>query len=87
MNRNVEAEIVAILARQAVLDPSDITNTHTPEDLGLDSLCLVETIFAIEETFDISVPFNANDPKGGEFDLSSVGSIVEHVKMLIAARG
>lgn len=87
MSRNVEAEIVAILARQAVLDPSDITSTHAPEDLGLDSLGLVETIFAIEETFDISVPFNANDPQGGEFDLSSVGSIVAHVKMLIAARG
>lgn len=87
MNRNVEAEVVAILARQAVLDPSDITSGHAPEDLGLDSLGLVETIFAIEETFDISVPFNANDPHGGDFDLSSVASIVAHVKMLIAARG
>ena len=77
MNRNVEAEIVAILARQAVLDPSDITIDHAPEDLGLDSLGLVETIFAIEETFDISVPFNANDPQGGDFDVGLPQPVAE----------
>ena len=32
------------------------------EDLGIDSLGLVESIFAIEEAFDIQVPFNANEP-------------------------
>ena len=35
----------------------------TLEDLGIDSLGLVEAIFAIEEAFDIQVPFNANDPQ------------------------
>lgn len=87
MSRNVEAEVVAILARQAVLDPSDITIGSSPEDLGLDSLGLVEAIFAIEETFDIEVPFNANDPQGSDFDLSSVASIVAHIKILITAQG
>ncbi len=87
MSRDVEAEVIGILARQAMLDPFDITNDLSPEDLGMDSLGLVEAIFAIEEAFDISVPFNANVPQGGEFDLSSVGSIVDHVKMLVTARG
>ena len=36
--------------------------TQTLDDLGIDSLGLVESIFAIEEAFDISVPFNANEP-------------------------
>ncbi|MCX8510049.1 MAG: acyl carrier protein [Rhodobacteraceae bacterium] len=87
MIRDVTTEVIAILARQAVLDPQDVTLDRSPEDLGLDSLGLVESIFAIEETFDITVPFNANDPQGGDFDLSSVGSIVAHVKKLIAAQG
>ena len=47
------------------------------EDLGIDSLGLVESIFAIEEAFDISVPFNANEPEASDFDISSVAAIVK----------
>jgi acyl carrier protein len=56
----------------------------TLESLGIDSLGLVESIFAIEEAFDISVPFNANDPTESEFDISSVASIVAAVEALVA---
>ena len=54
------------------------------EDLGIDSMGLVEAIFAIEESFDIQVPFNANEPEKSEFDISSVQSIVAAVEALIA---
>ncbi len=84
MSDDVEAKVIGILAEQAVLDPEQVKLTSTPEDLGLDSLGLVETVFAIEEGFDISVPFNANDPSAGEFDISSVQAIVSAVKNLIA---
>ena len=53
-------------------------------DLGIDSLGLVECIFAIEEGFDITVPFNANDPSASDFDISSVGAIIAAVKQLQA---
>jgi acyl carrier protein len=55
--------------------------------LGIDSLGLVETIFAIEEAFDLQVPFNANDPKDSEFDISTVDTMVRAVESLIAAKG
>ncbi|MFP1645556.1 acyl carrier protein [Pontitalea aquivivens] len=87
MSLTVSEQIIAILAREAVLEPHEVRPEMTIEDLGLDSLGLVETIFAIEETFDISVPFNANEPAQGEFDISSVGAIVAAVERLIAARG
>jgi len=45
---------------------------------------LVESIFAIEEAFDIAVPFNANDPTDGAFDISTVASIVAAVDRLKA---
>jgi acyl carrier protein len=54
------------------------------DDLGIDSLGLVESIFAIEEAFDISVPFNANEPSKSEFDISSVAAIVAAVEKLVA---
>ncbi len=86
MSETVRDRVVAIIAEQAVLDPSDVTEDSTLAELGIDSLGVVEAIFAIEETFDISVPFNANDPGGSGFDISSVGAIIAAVEELIAAQ-
>jgi acyl carrier protein len=81
---DVQDRVIAIIAEQAMLEPSDVTLESTPEELGIDSLGLVESIFAIEETFDISIPFNANDPQGSDFDISSVGQIVAGIRKLMA---
>ncbi len=81
---SVKDKVIAIIAEQAVLAPSDVTMDSTLEDLGIDSLGLVESIFAIEESFDISVPFNANAPEESDFDISSVASIVAGIERLIA---
>lgn len=81
---SIEDRVIRIIAEQAVLDPSDVTLDSTLEDLGIDSLGLVESIFAIEEAFDISVPFNANEPAAGDFDISSVRAILEGVQRLVA---
>jgi acyl carrier protein len=81
---NVKDKVIAIIAEQAVLDVADVTMDSTMDSLGIDSLGLVESIFAIEEAFDISVPFNANDPGQTDFDISSVAAIVAGVERLIA---
>lgn len=83
---SIQDRVIAIIAEQAVLEPGDVTLDSTPEDLGIDSLGLVESIFAIEEAFDISVPFNANDPSESDFDISSVRSIIAGIEKLIAAQ-
>ncbi|AJE47353.1 acyl carrier protein [Celeribacter indicus] len=84
MAQDVKEKIIGIIAEQAVLEPSDIGMDQSLEELGIDSLGLVESIFAIEEAFDISVPFNANEPEQSEFDISSVAAIVAAVEGLIA---
>jgi acyl carrier protein len=83
---SVRDRVVAILAEQAVLDQAEVRPEATLADLGIDSLGLVETVFAIEEAFDIQVPFNANEPARSEFDISSVDAIVRAVEKLIAAK-
>lgn len=80
---NVQEKIIEIIAEQAVLEVSDVSLESTLESLGIDSLGLVESIFAIEEAFDIQVPFNANDPSESDFDISSVASIVKAVQALV----
>lgn len=86
MAGSVRDEVIRIIAHQAVLDVADVTPEATLDGLGIDSLGLVEAIFAIEETFDITVPFNANDPQNGSFDISTVGSVIAAVEGLVAAR-
>lgn len=81
---NVKDRIIEIIAEQAVLETSDISMDQSLEDLGVDSMGLVEAIFAIEESFDIAVPFNANEPDKSDFDISSVSAVVAAVERLIA---
>lgn len=83
---SVEDKIIAIVAEQVFLEPNDVSPTSTLEELGVDSMALVECIFAIEEQFDVQVPFNANEPAASDFDISSIRSIVTAVEALIVAK-
>jgi len=83
---SVQEKVIAIIAEQAMMDPSDIHLSDAPADIGLDSMGLVECIFGIEETFDVTVPFNANAPTESEFDISSVAAIVTAVEALVTEK-
>ena len=81
---SVQEKVVQIIAEQAMLEREDVQLDSTLESLGIDSLGLVESLFAIEEAFDISIPFNANAPEESGFDISSVAQIVAGIEQLIA---
>lgn len=82
----IRDRIIQIVAEQAMLDPSALKLEMSPQDIGIDSLGLVESIFAIEEAFDISVPFNANEPEKSDFDISTLGAIIAAVEKLVAEK-
>ena len=84
---STQDKVIAIIAEQAVLEPSDVSLDSTLDDLGIDSLGLVESIFAIEEEFDITIPFNANEPEQSDFDISNVAAIVAGIDKLVAEKG
>lgn len=86
MGSEIQSKVIDIIAAQLLLDPNDIKPDSPLAELGIDSLGLVESIFAIEEEFDISVPFNANDPADGPFDFSTPATICRDIEGLIAAR-
>ncbi|SEH67074.1 acyl carrier protein [Paracoccus alkenifer] len=83
---SIHDRIVAIIAEQAMLDPAQITPESSTADLAIDSLGLVQSILAIEEAFDITIPYNVNEPEKSDFDISSVGRVIEAVERLIAQR-
>ena len=80
---DVRSKVIEIIADQAIVEPSDLSDESTLESLGIDSLGLVESIFAIEEAFNIQIPFNANQPNESPFDISSVATIVRGIEKLI----
>lgn len=84
MSDAIRERVVEIIAEQAVLDESEVRMDATLEELGLDSLAMVEMVFSIEESFDISVPYNANDPAESDFDITTVQSVADGVSRLIA---
>ncbi|TBN38287.1 acyl carrier protein [Paracoccus subflavus] len=86
MNDQIRNRIRAIIAEQAMLEPEQISDDSTPTELGIDSLGLVESIFALEEEFDISIPFNANEPDKSDFDISTMGTIMAAVERLVAQK-
>jgi len=83
---SIQNKVFAILAEQAVLEPSDVSLTSTLADLGIDSMGVVESIFTIEEEFDVTVPFNANEPEKSDFDISNVASIIAGIEKLISEK-
>jgi acyl carrier protein len=81
----VQAEVLEALAAILKFDASQF---HSQEemslaDAGVDSLGLVEAVFTIEERFDISIPFNANEQSQTESSLMSVGRLVEQIVDLV----
>ena len=68
-------QIVEIISRQLKAEPEEITlNTNIMEDLGADSLDVVELLMAIEETFGVTVP--DEDVPG----LRTVKDIIDYVE-------
>ena len=75
--------IVQIIAKQMSVDPETVKPESTMDDLSIESLDLVEIIFAIEEEFDISIPYNANDPSATGTDLNTVAEVIEAVDKIV----
>ena len=61
-NRDIAAEVKAIIKEQLDVDDKDIKPEATfIEDLGADSLSLVELVLAFEERFEIDIPDEDTD--------------------------
>lgn len=82
----VRNTVLQIIADQSMLQVEDLNDDDSLADIGIDSLGVVEAIFAIEEAFDVSVPFNANEPEKSSFDISSISAIVTAVEQLVESQ-
>ncbi|MFY9382028.1 MAG: acyl carrier protein [Eubacteriales bacterium] len=68
-------KIISIISRQLSIDESTINkDTYIMEDLGADSLDVVEILLAIEETTGVNVPDEAI------VNIHTVGELAEYVE-------
>jgi acyl carrier protein len=83
-----EDELLDLIAQTTKLDRSKFVREAPLTSLGIESLDVVEVIFALEEKYDIEIPFNANSRNdaltGAVF--STVGDIVDQVQALVQKR-
>lgn len=77
---DVTADTIAIIAGKVRNGLPAVQPTDKLVDLGLDSLAVVELIFEIEEKFDITIDYNAND-KQADFD--TVAEVVRAVQGIV----
>ena len=82
----IEGDVLDIIAKQAKVDRALLTRSTSLAELNVQSLDLVEIIFALEDKFDIEVPYNANDPSSAGVSFQNVGDVIDGIGKLIAAR-
>ena len=79
----IQDTVVEILAEKALLRPGDVKLDFSISDLGLDSLGIVEIIFALEEQFNIEIDINFNNVNSSDFDISTVQEIIKSIEKIL----
>jgi acyl carrier protein len=78
---DIATKIFDIVAKEKRLESETLTLDTKLEDIQIESVDLVEIIFAIEDEFDIDIPQDETD-----FKLETMRDIVDGVKRLIAEK-
>ena len=73
---DTSAKVIEIIAQKLKVDKNSVTPTSTLQDLGADSLDLVEIVMRLEEVFGIEI----NDEDAEK--LHNVNDVVEYVHTL-----
>lgn len=85
-------DVRSIIAKSLKMPVEQLTPDKRLDELGVESLDVIEIVFDLEEKFNISIPFQANEGtrlkisgKNGqqEMEFSTVGDVAKVVKTLI----
>ena len=88
-------DVRSIIAKSLNISVDQLTPETHLDELGAESLDVIEIVFALEEKFDITIPLKADeatrlttsDKSGGQnVPFSTVGDVAEIVEKLVAAK-
>lgn len=69
--------VTTVLTQQFSVDPARVRPETTLHDLGLDSLALMEFVFAIEDHFALRIPEDRLDPREAGLTLADLCAALE----------
>jgi acyl carrier protein len=80
MNDQLFDEVAKVLVDTFGVDPAVVNREATLQSLGLDSLALMEFVFAVEDRFSIRIPEDRLDPRQAGLTLARlVGALAEQL--------
>jgi acyl carrier protein len=75
MSADIESIVKEIIVEQLDVKPEDVSEAKTfTEDLGADSLAIVELVLALEEKFEVKIPDDEVDK------IKTVGDAIAFIK-------
>ena len=88
-DQELKDEILDIIAQKGMVARDSLSMEAKLADLNISSLDVVEIVFALEDKFDIQIPFNANASADGEqkLEFGTVGDVIAAVEKLVKAKG
>ena len=83
-------EVRQIIAKTLKIPVDNLKPDSRLDDIGAESLDVIEIVFELEEKFGISIPFQANEAaKGGEqgkLPFATIDDVAKAVKQLVDAK-
>ena len=81
-NSNTESsgtfqKISEILTSKFHVDPGVISPQTLLTELGIDSLSLMEFVFAVEDAFNLRIPEDRLDPREAGIDLQKLSNVID----------
>lgn len=80
---DVASNVLEVIAKQAKVEPAKVARETELADLNLESLDTIELIFALEEKFNIEIPFNANETGTAGISFTTAGDVIDAVAKLV----
>lgn len=82
MSDEVSQRVFAILSKHAKTKPGEITGNTVLEEIGLESIEIVECVFDLEEAFDITIP-NPGERADIDTKFTTAAEVVTAVRQLL----
>tara|TARA_B100000965_G_scaffold358403_1_gene337764 strand:+ start:562 stop:828 length:267 start_codon:yes stop_codon:yes gene_type:complete len=82
MEVEIQNKITELIADQIDLNSDELSLESSFEELNIDSVGLVELVFAIEEYYDIDIPFEELEEHELKEKFSTVNSLIAAVTRL-----
>jgi acyl carrier protein len=77
MQPSTFATISSVLAESFHVDAATLTPEATLDRIGLDSLALMEFVFAVEDRFDVRIPEERLDPRQAGVTLAQLATLID----------